>query len=70
MQNKDCQKLRECPFCGGKAVVDKHSFYNDKTKGFTDRSFGVKCYECFAQSYQFYQTEENAINAWNRRVDK
>lgn len=62
-------KLKPCPFCGGEAYIDEHSFYNDKTKGFTDHSYGVLCSKCFAQSSQSYETKKEAKQMWNRRVE-
>ncbi len=62
-------ELKPCPFCGGKARINKNSFYEDKTKGFTDHSYGVECLDCFTQSFQFYKTEEQAVKDWNRRAD-
>ena len=60
-------ELKPCPFCGGMARVIEHTFY--ETSDFTSHSYGVECCDCFTKSFQFYKTEEKAINAWNRRVD-
>ena len=62
-------ELKPCPFCGCKAMVDKHSFYNDRDKAFTDFTYGVMCMVCGAKGSQFYTDEERAIEAWNRRVN-
>lgn len=62
-------ELKPCPFCGGTARIKKHSFYYDKDSTFSDNSYGVRCSQCFAESYQFYQSEEKAIKAWNRRAE-
>ena len=48
------QKLKPCPFCGGKAKITGYIF------------FEVKCRRCRATLPQRYETE--AIAAWNRRA--
>ena len=60
--------LKPCPFCGGTAYIDKHSFYNEQTKGFTDHNYGVFCGNCGAQTAQYYLTEKQAKGAWNTRT--
>ena len=54
---------RPCAFCGGEGCVQKHVF-----KGYTD-TFGVVCLDCCCETRQFYKTEAEAIEAWNRRVE-
>lgn len=51
--------LKPCPFCGEKA---KHVYFK-----FTD-THSVLCRNCGAESYEF-GTEEEAIEAWNRRAN-
>lgn len=63
-------ELKPCPFCGNKNVyicVDSAEY----SLGLTDRAnFGVICsktsYGCGASS-GWYDTEDRAIEAWNRR---
>lgn len=62
-------ELKPCPFCGGIARICDHKFYNGKTKDFSYHNYGVKCIVCFAQIWQFYNTKEEAVDAWNRRTD-
>ena len=50
-------RLRECPFCKGKAYI-RNALYI---------SFWVKCSECYAETGTF-QTEQEAAEAWNRRA--
>lgn len=61
-------ELKPCPFCGGNAKLVDHTFWNDTTKSFSYKSYGVMCRHCGVQGFQFYETEEEAINAWNRRA--
>lgn len=49
-------KLKPCPFCGGKAIVD----------GCDDTLWIVICKECNA-SIGYKETEQEAIDAWNTR---
>lgn len=55
--------LKPCPFCGGEGVVQRHEY-----EGYTD-TFGVVCFDCCAETRQFYNTKEEAIEAWNRRAN-
>ena len=54
--------LKPCPFCGGQANVIEHRFHG------LDSSYGLQCKKCKAETYQFYESEEKAIKAWNRRA--
>lgn len=49
-------KLKPCPFCGGKALL----------WGFI--GYVVKCTLCGVETI-IYETEEEATEAWNRRAD-
>lgn len=50
-------ELKPCPFCGGYAIID----------GCDDTLWIVICKECNA-SIGYKETKEEAIEAWNRRV--
>lgn len=52
-------ELKPCPFCGGKARV-KCSIKEDL--------WGVACYKCECCTKVFF-SEEEAVEAWNRRVN-
>lgn len=54
--------LKPCPLCGGQANVIEHRFHG------LDSSYGLQCKKCKAETYQFYESEEKAIEAWNRRA--
>lgn len=57
-------KLKPCPFCGGKAAVIKHTFI-----GYGEDYYQPVCLDCNASKADYrYRTEEDAINAWNRRA--
>lgn len=60
-------KLLPCPFCGGEAHIEVHKFYEEKTKDFTMKTYGVICDNCHTSGRQFYESEEEAIEAWNTR---
>lgn len=64
--------LKPCPFCGGRgARVDvtwEYEMINEEI--FTDRRFYViECFTCHARTHAFL-TEEEALNAWDKRVDE
>ena len=58
------EKLKPCPFCGSEAYVTRHIFFG------TDDTFGVICKngKCYTSGWQFYGTEKDAVEAWNRRA--
>ena len=59
------EKLKPCPFCGSEAEVRTDE--NDE--------YYVSCTECFAlvgycaDTWAEYETEEEAIDAWNTRTE-
>lgn len=53
-------ELKPCPFCGGKAKIIQSS---RRTLFFT------ACEDCDADS-DYYDTEEKAAEAWNRRTER
>ena len=62
------KQLKPCPFCGGKAKIEKNLYEPDDMKG------GVYCTKCQASLSKFdinYQVEEmdrdEAIKQWNTR---
>jgi Lar family restriction alleviation protein len=53
--------LKPCPFCGGDAQIDRHS-YIDK-----EDFFSVYCSQCLVNRDEFPNTEK-AVSDWNKRV--
>ena len=58
MMNSMTDELKPCPFCGGEARI----FYPDCTFA------RVGCRQCRTVS-NGYATQQEAIDAWNRRVN-
>lgn len=55
-------QLKPCPFCGGKAEMLINE-YNDSRKEYL-----VACAECDGMVERWRETEEEAVEQWNRRV--
>lgn len=53
--------LKPCPFCGSEVSVKEHCFHG------LNNTYGVECTHCRVQTWQFYDTREDAIKAWNTR---
>lgn len=51
-------KLKPCPFCGGKAILDETN----------ENEVFVGCYNCYAHT-GLYCYEKDAIEAWNNRIE-
>ena len=66
MHNSELQKLRECPFCGGKAFVTEYLYSCDPT--FHATMYAVECNGCHTTTFE-YASKEEAIEAWNRRAE-
>ena len=66
MPKEDYPKLLNCPFCGGEARLIKESY--SMWSGIP-HDFAVVCKNCHASIRQFFTTEAEAIEAWNRRAD-
>ena len=61
MQNRDCQKLRNCPFCGGEAKIISY-------KGCHHIYHRCKI-TLFEITSDYYDSKESIVDAWNRRAN-
>lgn len=60
-------ELKPCPFCGAKAsICETWRYYKFKIVA----KHNPICVFDNLQWVIFYETEEDAINAWNRRTEK
>ena len=55
------QELKPCPFCGGKGNIFFHPY---------DGYWCAECAICPCKIKSFFLTEEDAIEAWNKRIKK
>lgn len=56
------EKLKPCPFCGGRAVMVEGKYQ-------APGKFSATCGVCFCSS-PWETSEENAVHTWNRRVER
>ena len=62
-------KLKPCPFCGGKAEIHNcMEFENDTLALIYSGKSGVHCSECHCATIP-YGSKDEAIEVWNRRAD-
>ena len=50
--------------CGGEAEIIKHTYHK------LSPSYGIRCTNCHTESWQFYNTDAEAIQAWNKAMGK
>ncbi len=55
-------KLKPCPFCGNEEVGICYDSWDEEY-------YGVKCLICGGSIYPDKETEEEAIEAWNKRAE-
>lgn len=60
------ERLKPCPFCGSEAHIATHIFHG------LSNTYGVICGngKCYKSGWQFYDSGEEAIAAWNRRAER
>ena len=58
------KKLKPCPFCGSDEVQISY----EDTFSYDFRR-GVYCSDCCGGMYPFYNSEAEAIEAWNTRAE-
>jgi len=54
-------ELKPCPFCGGEAIAEMNENWYWE--------YEVYCTKCGATFQTSFDTEEEAVKAWNRRAD-
>ncbi|MBR4016353.1 MAG: Lar family restriction alleviation protein [Oscillospiraceae bacterium] len=64
MQNE----LKPCPFCGAKSELCMEPWDFEKREPAKDAKYVVECGECLSRT-DTYNSEDEAIEAWNRRTD-
>lgn len=57
-------RLKKCPFCGGEAWLEHIPFPDG------DVWYTPQCSECSCGWNRNYETKEDAIEDWNKRLDK
>ena len=55
-------KLKPCPFCGGKAVLDEYN-------GRECTCYHIECPQCHIGTQVMY-SETMVVDKWNRRVSE
>ncbi len=56
-------ELLLCPFCGDNEIYPFHFYINNAL----EKTFGIGCNGCGIEVTEVWDTEEQAIEAWNRR---
>lgn len=64
--DEELEELKPCPFCGGKAFLRKY-YYSGGEPAYYVECGGVKSTCSVMPSTWSYDTEEEAIEAWNTR---
>lgn len=56
-------KLKPCPFCGGRALIGVHICIKERKTYYT-----THCQKCGVSDLKHHKSEDEAIEAWNRRT--
>ena len=59
---RNMKELKNCPFCGGKAISRRR-----RPDHIMNGKYFISCAECKNKTH-YYDSEEEAIAAWNKRV--
>ena len=64
------EELKPCPFCGKPVDMYKYDYneYNEQGIQGHEVGFVIICFDCHIDMGE-YNTEEEAIKAWNRRAE-
>ena len=54
------KELKQCPFCGADAKIESYS----------DKEYLAMCTECYGMIENWFEQREEAVNAWNKRVNE
>ena len=57
------KELKPCPFCGGKAEMLISEYEGSR------KEYPAACAECDGMVERWRETEEEAVEQWNRRVN-
>lgn len=64
------EELKPCPFCGGEAIINTERRHSGTAEKFC--FIGCRTSGCIASIHsmnRYYLTPEEAVEAWNRRID-
>lgn len=63
-------KLRECPFCGGRAAIEDVTWEFELMGAYKGKKswWAVECFDCHART-QAFSIQGKAVEAWQRRCD-
>lgn len=59
-------ELKPCPFCGDEAIYITTAI---KAGNIVKEFYSISCLGCNAEIYKYCKTEEEAVEAWNRRAE-
>lgn len=62
--------LKPCPFCGGEASVKREVFAGTTVRGYCVSCDDNSCNEAIECSTYAFDTEVEAIGAWNYRAER
>jgi len=63
-------ELKSCPFCGGEAEHKMYLWGNHSETGEPIWCYYIFCIRCDSMTDNIFRTKQEAIEAWNRRIEK